>query len=94
MVKNNMEATTNAVTEEATAIFPSRFNDLCVITCTVVLLPIHSTSLGSGSHSPFSIHVYELEPVSMWPGGQLKVIVFPITVGSLYSMMLIKSSTI
>ena len=29
-----------------------------------VLLPIHSTSLGSGSHSPFPIHVEDSGPIS------------------------------
>ena len=33
--------------------------------------------LGSGSHSPFSVHVAELGPVSSHPGGQLNLIVLP-----------------
>ena len=35
--------------------------------------------LGSGSHSPFSIHVDDLCPTSTSPGGQLKVILLPST---------------
>ena len=32
---------------------------------------------GSGSHSPFSLHIDGLGPVSVSPGGQLNVMVFP-----------------
>ena len=42
-------------------------------------LPLHITSLGSGSHSPFSVHVVVLGPVSSIPGGQVNVIVFPLS---------------
>ena len=30
-----------------------------------IVPPVHSTSLGSGSHSPFPIHVDELDPLSV-----------------------------
>ena len=45
-------------------------------------LPLHSTSLGSGSHSPFSIHVVVFCPTSSIPGGQVNVTVFPLSNGS------------
>ena len=45
----------------------------------LVSADIHSTSLGSGSHSPFPIHIDVLEPVSTNPGEQVKVIVLPLT---------------
>ena len=32
---------------------------------------------GSGSHSPFPVHVAKLGPVSFHPEGQLKVILHP-----------------
>ena len=35
--------------------------------------------LGSGSHTPFSIHVAELGPMSTIPAGQLKLTVLPST---------------
>ena len=35
-----------------------------------MLLPIHSTSLGSGSHSPVPMHVEDSGPISISPGGQ------------------------
>jgi hypothetical protein len=38
---------------------------------------LHMSPLGSGSHSPFPVHVAELGPVSTDPGGQLKVTVHP-----------------
>jgi hypothetical protein len=38
---------------------------------------LHMSPLGSGSHSPFPVHVAELCPVSTDPGRQLKVIVLP-----------------
>ena len=55
---------------------------ISVLNLSAVLLSagIHSASLGSGSRSPFPI---ELEPVSTSPGGQMKVIVLPLTAGSL-----------
>ena len=40
-------------------------------------LPIHTASLGSGSHSPVSVQVVELGPISARPRGQLKVKVVP-----------------
>ena len=44
---------------------------------TVSDLPIHIASLGSGSHSPVSVQVVELGPISARPGGHLKVKVVP-----------------
>ena len=46
--------------------------------------PLHITSLGSGSHSPFLIHVAVLGPVSISPEGQVKVTVVFSIAGSLY----------
>ena len=43
----------------------------------VHFLPSHISPLGSGSHSPFPVHIDELDPVSTSPGGQLKVTVLP-----------------
>ena len=40
-------------------------------------LPIHTASLGSGSHSPVSVQVVELGPTSARSGGHLKVKVAP-----------------
>ena len=40
-------------------------------------LPIHIASLGSGSHSPVSMQVVELGPISARPEGHLKVKVVP-----------------
>ena len=40
---------------------------------------LHVSQLGSGSHSPFSAHVAELDPLSSSPGGQLKLTVRPST---------------
>ena len=49
----------------------------------VVLIPlVHSTSLGSGSHSPFPIHIDELDPFRVCPGGQANVIFCPSSAGS------------
>jgi hypothetical protein len=33
--------------------------------------------LGSGSHSPFPVHVAKLDPLSTSPGGQLNLILHP-----------------
>ena len=41
------------------------------------LVPVHCSPLGSGSHSPVSVQVVELGPMSDSSGGQLKVIVIP-----------------
>ena len=41
------------------------------------ILPSHSSPFGSGSHSPFPVHIDELDPVSTSPGEQLKVTVLP-----------------
>ena len=41
------------------------------------LSPLHTTSLGSGSHSPFSIHIDVLGPVSTSPEEQLKMMLSP-----------------
>ena len=38
-------------------------------------IPSHINPLGSGSHSPFPIHIDELGPVSTCPGGQLNLTV-------------------
>ena len=45
-------------------------------------VPVHLTSLGSGSHSSFSIQVDELNPFSISPHGQINVIVCPSSAGS------------
>jgi hypothetical protein len=42
-------------------------------------LPVHTGSLGSGSHSPVSVQVVEFGPISASPGGQLKLKVVPST---------------
>ena len=47
------------------------------------VLPLHSASLGSGSHSPFPIHVDVLGPVSTSPTGQSKKMRVPSKAGSL-----------
>ena len=36
-----------------------------VVAPVVLIPPVHSTSLGSGSHSLFPIHVDELDPLSI-----------------------------
>ena len=46
------------------------------------IIPLHATAAGSGSHSPFSMHVVALGPVSTSPGGHVNVIVFPNSRGS------------
>ena len=38
-------------------------------------------SIGSNSHSPFPKHVDTFGPVSVWPVGQLKLIVVPSNAG-------------
>ena len=38
-------------------------------TAVLISADTHSTFLGSGSHSPFPIHIDVLEPVSTNPGG-------------------------
>ena len=38
---------------------------------------MHSSSHGSGFHSPLLIHIVELLPASTRPGGQIKLAVFP-----------------
>ena len=48
----------------------------------VLIPPMHSTSPGSGSHSTFPIHVDELDPLSVCPGGQENVIFCPSSAGS------------
>ena len=45
--------------------------------------PLHATSLGSGSHFPFSIHVDELGPVSTSSEEQLKVTLSPLSAAPL-----------
>ena len=40
---------------------------------------LHVSPLGSGSHSPFSVQVAELGPMSTSPGGQLNIMVLPST---------------
>ena len=49
---------------------------------------MHSTFLGAGSHSPFSIHVDVWGPLNISPGEQLKVTVVPSTAGSVYPITL------
>ena len=48
----------------------------------VPIPPVHSTSLGSGSHSPFPIQVDELDPLSICPEGQMNIIIWPSSTGS------------
>ena len=48
----------------------------------VLISSAHATSLGSGSHSPFPIHVDELDPLRVCPGGQVNVIFCPSRAGS------------
>ena len=43
---------------------------------------MHSACLGSGSHSPFSIHVVVLGPVSTSPEGQEKLKILPSVTGN------------
>ena len=43
---------------------------------------VHSTSLGSGSHSPFLIHIDELDPLGVCTGGQENMIFCPSSAGS------------
>ena len=43
----------------------------------VPYLPLQFKLVGSGSHSPFSIHVVVLGPVSTSPGGQEKLATVP-----------------
>ena len=45
---------------------------------------VHFTSLRSGSHSPFSIHVAELGPISVSPSLQLNMMFSPSRAGSSY----------
>jgi hypothetical protein len=44
--------------------------------------PVHSTSLGSGSHSPLPVHVDVLDPLRICPGRQVNVIACPSSAGS------------
>ena len=55
----------------------------------VLIPPVHSTSLGSGSHSPFPIHVDELDSFRICPGGQANVIFCPSSAGSMKSRALV-----
>ena len=50
-----------------------------VVTWTLLM---QSTSLGSGPHPPFPIHVAELDPLSISPEGQVNVTLFPSNAGS------------
>ena len=54
-------------------------------------LPLHATSLGSGSHSPFSIHVDVFAPVRTNPDEQLKLTLLPFNVGTLSTTTLTDS---
>ena len=45
----------------------------------LINLLLHSTSLGSGSHSPFPMHVDEFGPESISPGEQANVTLAPST---------------
>jgi hypothetical protein len=42
-------------------------------------IPAHTSPFGSGSHSPVSVQVVKLGPISASPGGQLKLKVVPST---------------
>ena len=45
----------------------------------LINLRLHSTSLGSGSHSPFLMHVEALGPENISPGEQANVTLAPST---------------
>ena len=60
------------------------YNVVLGIVVLVVMNTLHSTSLGSGSHSPFPIHVAKLGPVIINPVGQLNMMLSPSSDGSLY----------
>ena len=47
------------------------------------IIPLHSASLGSGSHFPFAIHVVELGPVKTYSEIQSKLRTVPSTAGSM-----------
>ena len=55
-------------------------------------VPLHVVFLGSGSHSPFPIHVVALGPMRMNSGRQLKVTTVPCITGSLYTLFSINLS--
>ena len=57
-------------------------------TSTYIIIPLHSTSLGSGFHSPFPMHVDTLDPMIAFPGGQLRVILAPSAVEILFPLIL------
>ena len=56
--------------------------------------PEHFTFLGSGSHSPFSIHSAILDPKSTCPGGQLKVTLAPSGTGNAFWLITVIASLI
>ena len=56
-------------------------------------IPLHSTSLGPGSHSPFPIHIVVLGPMRTYSGGQTKVTVAPSVAGSMCPIIIIKRSS-
>ena len=61
---------------------------LIVISDSVYIIassPLHFVPFESGSHSPLPIQVDVLDPVSISPGGQLKVTVVP-SVGGFLSL--------
>ena len=49
-----------------------------------LISPVHCTSLGSGSHSPFAVQTAVLDPTSIDPGGQLKVTLVPSVAGNTF----------
>ena len=49
----------------------------------VLAIPLHITSLGSGSHSLFPIHLVEFGPVSPCLGGQVNFTLSPSSDGLL-----------
>ena len=55
------------------------FGDILDTVVPVVLYStlVQFTSLGSGSHSPFPIHVHVLGPLSIAPVGQMNAILSP-----------------
>ena len=55
---------------------------------------MHSAFLGSGSHSPFFMHVDVWDPLRISPGEQPKVIVVPSTAGSVNSITFMPGSVV
>ena len=59
-----------------------------------MLIPLHLTSLGLGSHCPLSMHVVVLGPVSTSPGEQLNVTTVASNAGSVWPITLMESTVV